>query len=275
VKKHLLIITTIVITLSACGVPVTPTLEATATVPPAATNVPLSMATSKPNETPTQPISPYGIKNSLDKFETLPDGYILYGNISWTDPLIPPYGVSAILAGIKDANGNEIPFEYADAGMYPPQGELRQYWAYKLNETDLATPLSLSFVVETSLPVDGDSFTFDPGPNPQLGQIWNINQDVIVNNETIHVLSAEQAGIEKGYFLFTLQSDSNIVSAAIMDFAHPPAGGGGGGGGIPEAGVPFRSGFGYQIPLPQGSFTLTFINVSVLIPGDWTLAWSP
>lgn len=136
-------------------------------------------------------------------------------------------------------------------------------------------PLRLSFVVTANLPVDGGSFIFDPGSNPQLGQKWDINQDVIVNNETVHILSAEEGGIEEGYFLFTMQSDSNIVSAAITDLAHPPVGGGGGGGGIPEAGVPFRSGFGYQMPLPQGPYTLTFTNVTILVSGDWTLTWSP
>ena len=223
----------------------------------------------------SETISPYGITNNLDKFVAQSDGYILYGNISWTDSFIPPYGASAILASIKDTNGKEIPFGDADPGVYPAQDELRQYWAYKINETNLATPLSLFFVVVASFSVDGGSFTFDPGPNPQLGQKWNINQDVIVNKETVHVLSAEEAGIEEGYFLFTMQSDSNIVSAAITDLAHPPVGGGGGGGGIPEVGDPFRSGFGYQVPLPQGPYTLTFTDVGILVPGDWAWTWSP
>ncbi len=272
-KKNLLVFILIFI-LSACGTPATPILESTEATPPAATTIPPSTATLLPGE--TQPsANPYGITNNLDKFVAMPDGYILYGNISWTDPLVPPYGTTATLASIKDANGKDIPFEYADAGVYPAQGELRQYWAYKLKETNFATPLSLTFIVVAYLPVDGGSFTFDPGSNPQLGQKWDINQDVIVNNETIHILSAEEAGIEEGYFLFTMQSDSNIVDAAITDLAHPPFGGGGGGGGTPEAGAPFRSGFGYQTPLPQGPYTLTFTNVGILVPGDWSLTWSP
>lgn len=274
-KNYLLIFTVIIFILSACGVPATPVLESIKTMPPAPTNIPLSTATSTPSETPSQTVNPYGITNNLDRFIALPDGYILYGNISWTNPLLPPYSTTATLASIKDANGKEIPFEYSDSGVYPTQDELRQYWGYKLNETNLAVPLSLTFVVEAYLPVNEGSFTFDPGPNPQLGQKWDINQDVIVNNETIHVLSAEEAGIEEGYFLFTMQSDSNIVNAVITDLAHPPFGGGGGGGGVPMAGVPFRSGFGYQVPLPQGPYTLTFTDVGMLIPGDWTLIWSP
>ena len=273
-KKKLLAFAIIVIILSACGVPATPELEPTMTVPSMPTIAPLSTATSAPDET-SQTINPHDITNSLDKFETLADGYVLYGNLSWTDPLIPPYGASATLTSIKDAAGDDIPFEYADAGMYPAQDELRTYWAYKISKTNIATPLSLSFVVEASLPVDGGSFTFDPGPNPQLGQKWDITQDVIVNNETIHVLSAEEAGIEEGFFLFTMQSDSNIINAVITDFAHPPVGGGGGGGGIPVAGAPFSTGFYYQLPLPPGPYTLTFTRVGILVPGDWTLTWTP
>ncbi len=233
------------------------------------------VVTPAPTAAGSEPVSPYGITNTLDKFVALPDGYILYGNVSWTDPVIRPYGVRSQLVSIKDAKGAEIPFDYADSERYPAQDELRQYWAYKLNSMEFVGPLSLSFAVDASLPVNGGSFTFDPGPNPQLGQIWNINQDVTVNNEVIHVLSVEEAGIEEGFFMFTMQSDSNIIGATITDLAHPPMGGGGGGGGVPEVHVPFYSSFGYQVPIPQGPLTLTFTSVDLLIPGDWTLTWNP
>jgi len=57
----------------------------------------------------TQTPETYGAILVLDKSASLPDGYILYGTITWTDPIIPQYGLSATLAGIKDANGNDIP----------------------------------------------------------------------------------------------------------------------------------------------------------------------
>ncbi|MFN8387697.1 MAG: hypothetical protein U0X92_14950 [Anaerolineales bacterium] len=223
---------------------------------------------------PTQLANSYGITNSLDKFVAVPDGYILYGNTSWTDPSIPPYGVSTELAFIKDANGVDVPFDYEDPGMNSEPGELRYYWAYKIG-SNFKPPLTFSFVLLATVPADGGSFTFEPGPNPQIGQRWNIAQDVTVNNETIHVLFAEQGGIEPGIFLFTMQSDSNIVGASVIDLDHPPLGGGGGGGGIPTIGVPFMSSFGYQMPMPQGPLTLTFTNVQLLLPGDWSLTWSP
>ncbi len=224
-------------------------------------------------DTPTQNANTYGITNSLDKFVAVPDGYILYGSTSWTDPSIPPYGVSTELAFIKDANGVDVPFDYADAGMVSEPGELRYYWAYKIG-SGFKPPLTLSFVLLASLPADGGSFLFEPGPNPQIGQTWDIDRDVTVNNEIIHVLSVEQAGIEPGFFQFTMQSDSNIVGATVIDLDHPPLGGGGGGG-IPTAGVPFRVGYMYQPPIPTGPLTLTFTNVQLLLPGDWSLTWSP
>ncbi|MBK8617035.1 MAG: hypothetical protein IPN96_07950 [Anaerolineales bacterium] len=149
-----------------------------------------------------------------------------------------------------------------------------QYWAYKIGSTFTA-PLTLSFAMTASIPADGGSFTFDPGPDPQLGQKWDINQGVTVNGEVIHVLTVEEAGIEPGYFLFTMQSDSNIIGAAIADLNYPMMGGGGGGGGMPEERVPFFSGFGYQVPIPQGPLTMTFINIQMVIPGDWNIVWSP
>lgn len=225
-------------------------------------------------EAPTQSANPHGITNTLDKFVALPDGYILYGNTAWTDPAIPPYGVSAQLAVIRDAAGKEIPFDYADMDMISEPGELRVYWAYKVG-TDFTAPLTLPFVMLATLPADGGSFTFDPGPDPQLGQTWDINQDVMVNGQVVHVLSVEQAGIEPGFFLFSMQSDSNIVGASVIDLDHPPLGGGGGGGGIPSIGAPFNVGYGYQVPIPQGPLTLTFTNVQLLIPGEWNVTWSP
>lgn len=222
---------------------------------------------------PTQLVNTYGIMNSIDKFVEIPDGYILYGSTLWTDPAIPPYGVSVELAFIKDANGVDVPFDYADPGMTSAPGEMRYDWAFKIGN-NFTAPVTLSFAMLVSLPADGGSFTFEPGPNPQLGQTWDINQDVTVNNEIIHVLSVEQAGIEPGFFQFTMQSDSNIVGVTVIDLDHPPLGGGGGGG-IPTAGVPFMSGYNYQMPMPQGPLTLTFTNVQLLLPGDWSLTWSP
>lgn len=237
------------------------------------------MVTPMPTEIethmPTQSAETYGITNALEKFVTLPDGYILYGTTSWTDSRIPAYGLVSVLVSITDATGMDVPFEYADPGTFAAPGELREYWAYQIG-TNFTAPLKLTFGMIASLSADGGSFTFDPGSTPQLGQKWEINQDVTVNGEVIHVLTAEQGGIEPGYFLFAMQSDSNIIGASIIDLAHPPmGGGGGGGGGLPEPGVPFYSGFGYQVPIPQGPLTFTFTNVEVLVDGEWVLNWSP
>ncbi len=245
-----------------------------ADIAPVIEQVVTPVPTAAGSEVSTLPVIPYGITNNIDKFVALPDGYILYGSTAWTDPQIKPYGVFPLLASIKDAAGTEIPFEYADAGIYSEPDELRVYWAYKIGSTFTA-PLTLSFAMTASIPADGGSFIFDPGPNPQLGQKWDINQDVTVNGEVIQVLTAEEAGIEPGYFMFAMQSDSNIVGAAIADLNYPMMGGGGGGGGMPGERVPFFSGFGYQVPIPQGPLTMTFINIEVVVSGDWTLTWSP
>lgn len=225
-------------------------------------------------DAPTPSVNTFGIINSLDKFVALPDGYILYGHTTWTDTSIPPYGVSAELAIIRDAAGKEIPFDYEMADTNPAPGELSVSWAYKVG-MDFTAPLTLDFVMLASVPADGGSFTFDPGPDPQPGQKWNIDQDVTANGQIVHVLSAELVDSESGFFIFSMQSDSNITGVAVMDLVHPPLGGGGGGGGIPSVGAPFNSGLGYQGPIPPGPLTLTFTNLQLLVPGDWAVNWGP
>ncbi|MFN8384556.1 MAG: hypothetical protein U0V02_21655 [Anaerolineales bacterium] len=243
-----------------------------AAIAPVVAQVVTPILTDINTDTPTQSVDTYGITTTLEKFVSLPDGYILYGSTSWTDTRVPPYGVTSTLVSITDAAGVDIPFEYADAEMYAAPDELREYWAFKVG-SNFTAPLKLNFGMLASLPADGGSFTFDPDPNPQQWQKWDINQDVLVNNETVHVLSAEYAG--EGNFLFTMQSDSNIVGATITDLAHPPRGGGGGGGSLPLAGDPFGVGFGYQLPLPDGTLTMTFTFVDILVPDDWTIVWNP
>ncbi|HNA90578.1 MAG TPA: hypothetical protein PK989_14785 [Anaerolineales bacterium] len=220
-------------------------------------------------ETPAQTVETYGITNTLDKVATLPNEYILFGNTAWTDTRINPYGVSALLTSIKDSNGTDIPFEFAAPGISPGAGELRVYWAYKIERT-FTPPLRLSFEVVASLPVDGVSFIFDPGPNPQLGQTWDVNQDVTINGKVIHILTAVQD--EPGYLTFTMQSTSGVVFASIADPAYPMMGGGGGGGGSPEE---FVSGFGYPTSIPEGPLTLIFTKIELFVPGSWVLTWSP
>ncbi|MEP7133974.1 MAG: hypothetical protein ABI904_03480 [Chloroflexota bacterium] len=243
-------------------------------VTPAPTETASPASTEPAINIPTQEVNTYGVTHGLDKVAQLPDGYILYGHVTWTDRSIRPYGVSANLSSIKDANGVDVSFDYAQIQSNAKPEDMRQDWAFKIGK-DFVAPLKLDFYMEASLDVDGGSFTFDPGPAPKLGQKWVINQDVLVDNKIVHVLSVEQAGIEPGYFQFTMQSDSNIIDAFIIDPNYPPAGGGGGGGGMPQIGEPFFSGYGYQMPLPQGPRTMKFFSIGVLVPGDWALTWSP
>ncbi|MCC7117401.1 MAG: hypothetical protein IT310_02660 [Anaerolineales bacterium] len=235
------------------------------------TPTPTNLVTSAP----ALSVNHYGITNTLDKYAKLSDGYILYGSTAWTDATIPSGGVKSILISIKDANGQELPFDYADPETSPQANELRMDWAYKITTLDFPASVTLTFGITASVPADGGSFTFDPGASPQPSQTWQINQDVTVNNETIHVLSAEQDSVEPGFFVFKMQSDSNIVGAAITDLIHPPMGGGGGGGNLPEVKQPFHVSYGYPLPLPTPPYTLTFTNVEVIVPGVWELTWSP
>jgi len=219
---------------------------------------------------PTQIPNPYGVSISMDKSVSLPNGYILYGSTRWTDKTIQPYKLNVNLIAIKDANGKDIPFDYAQADMSPGQGELVQYWAYQLNATPLAGPVSLSFVLDAFIPVDG-SFTFDPGSNPRVGQTWNLNMDVPVNNHVVHIISADYG--TDGQLNFLMKADTGIVGAQLKDSEYPFVGGGGGGAPVDEQ--VFGSSFNYLNGMPATPRTIAITDLDILILGDWQISWMP
>jgi len=221
---------------------------------------------------PTEVANKYGVSISLDKSVALPDGYILYGSTHWTDATIPPYHMSTTLAAVKDANGNEISFDYAQSELSPGRAELVYYWAFKINATPLTGPVNLSFVLDASIPADG-SFTFDPGLKPQVGQTWDVNVDVPVNEHLVHIISAEYLG--ENALTFSMKADAGVVGAQLIDLQHPPFFGGGGGGGVPEDQILFVGSVYYQNEIPLGPLTITINELDILIPGDWQILWTP
>lgn len=221
---------------------------------------------------PIQTASTYGVSISLNRSVKLDDGYILYGSTRWSDPIIPQYRLSSSLASIKDSNGSEISFDYAPGdGLSPQPGELVYYWSYKLNTSNLSGPVSLDFVLDAWVSSNA-TFAFDPGQNQQIGQTWDLNVDMHINEHMVHVISAEYGG--NGQFTFLMKADPGVVGAELIDLQHPPLFGGGGGG-LPEDQVIFVSSLYYGDPIPPGPLTITISALNVLIPGDWQIEWTP
>jgi hypothetical protein len=134
---------------------------------------------------------------------------------------------------------------------------------------------------------DAVTFQFDPGPNPQVGQKWDVNIDVPVAGHIIHVQTIEltegRTPTQLGY-TFTMTADPDVMGASIDD-ANPVltgnggGGGGGGGGGMDAGGAsrvgPFTYGWALEGYSPGGVKTFTVSNVAVTFHGPWQATWQP
>ncbi len=216
----------------------------------------------------------YGISITLDKVVELPDGYILMGVSQWTDDSIPSDSLDFDILAMTDANGKTVEYEYAQSERFAEFGELRKYWAYKILTKEFAAPLKLDFYILHTVPSDA-RFQFSPGPDPQNGQIWDLNIDVLVNDRVVRVVSAEYSDQDPDfhYFRFTMTSDADVTGARIIDIDHPPLGFGG--GGVPATNVAFTSTVRVEGEIPAGPLYLSIVSLQALVAGDWTITWDP
>jgi hypothetical protein len=227
-----------------------------------------------------------GFSIVLENESPLPDGYILSGSYQWTDPRFDAFSIQNIVSEIADANGGEVSFESVDP-LTPMDPSLKKMpFAYQIHGKDYAWPLTFTVKSVTVTLPDAVTFQFDAGPNPQVGQTWDVDIDVPVAEHIIHVQTIEltegRSPTELG-FTFTLSSDPGVTSANIDD-ANPVftgdgggggSGGGGGGGGDTLAAGPFTYGWALEGYSPAGVKTFTVHNIAVILQGTGQATWQP
>jgi hypothetical protein len=255
----------------------------TATNIPAVTDTPAVGATSTPVLSNTMTLN--GITLTLEKFVEVEGGYQLYGSLDVSKLSLPTqsYFNAMGLLTLTDANGNRIPFEAVQSepqenSVYDPN---QIAWIYRTNQKAFAGPLvlnlsSVEMQINPQIP-----FELDLGPNPQVGQTWEINRDLDFAGHTIRLLSAhlvKSVNPEWSTILqFTYQdNDGGIFINVIDDIPQTPlievSGGGGGGGplrGKKLAGMAYPN-------IPSG---LRRFKISASVPyrlnGPWQVVWNP
>ncbi|MDP2776058.1 MAG: hypothetical protein Q8O48_00315, partial [Anaerolineales bacterium] len=208
---------------------------------PAVTNIPSVGVTSTPVLSNTMTLN--GITLTLEKFVEVEDGYQLYGSLDLSGLSLPAQGYFNTMAVIKmtDANGNRIPFEEAHSELqentvYDPN---KVSWIYRTNQKAFAAPLTLTLSwVEMQL-APQIPFELDLGPNPQIGQTWEINRDLTFEGHTVRLLSAQLVESTNPQWasalVFTYEDNEGGIFINVMDdVPQTPLievlGGGGGGG---------------------------------------------
>lgn len=221
---------------------------------------------------PQQP--DFGIELVLDQYVELETGYILMGKISWVSSEINGVIYQNII--LRDSKGEEIPYTEIPPETYPEPDEKWLPWSFQITGKQIDWPLTMTMdagIVDILL-AEPVTFQFDPGNDPQPGQVWDLNLDFRVAGYALEVLSVEavQQSDNLG-FRFTIQADDGVVTARVMDMQKNIMGGGGGGG-MPQEGT-FTTEILYDDKLPNEPITVSIIGLLIMSNYPWQLSWTP
>jgi hypothetical protein len=212
-----------------------------------------------------------GAQLTLDRVAQLDDGYIFYATFYFHDAAY--HSVWPGWYTLLDANGREIPNEDVSDEVDEPDGPHLYPIALKAQAPLPPGPVTVSVDdVDVKMSVDA-SFSFDAGPDPQIGQEWTLNQKVEVEGYTL-TIQAVRAVQERGYpsYEFSiLTNDDAIVYVMVTDLENPVSGSGGGSGAM----GPITTQIYYQNALPAGLVTISITELALALPGPWQAAWIP
>ncbi len=225
------------------------------------TIVPVIEVTS--SQEPTTDESPL----MIEKIVETDRGFILIGTFNSTGLL---RGASAMdfstYPVFTDANGQEVLYDFATSQLEspverPPAGSFP--WAFEIINKQHAYPLTMTVsAVAAQYSGSSASFEFDPGPNPQEGQAWDLNQDIELAGFPVRVLKAIRTA--DGYsFDFVSATMFHGVSLAIGNSL--PAG-----AGLGDPGH-FISVVRFEGEVPSGKLTVQASNPVVAISGNWQI----
>jgi hypothetical protein len=163
------------------------------------------------SSTPVTSNSASGIKFNIDRMAEMPEGYVISGhatdeNKDWQN-IWPEFDRMKI----TDAKGAKVDFEQANE----VSGE--NEFGIQINGKNYEFPLKITIpsVLVTGSPEQAPSFQMNAGENPQIGQEFQIHQDVEVLGQKVTFVSAKavqdkaNADHNSG-FEFTVQYDGSV-----------------------------------------------------------------
>jgi hypothetical protein len=133
--------------------------------------------------------------------------------------------------------------------------------------------------IDFSIP-NGPSFTFDPGPNPQLGQTWELDAQLEVAGVPLNITGARLIQDDQTYpgdpplysFEFAINTPTGLPREITAFYLQSDLDTYRGGGGVTvEPGI-FRDTMLF-IQLPQQPLTITIDGLNITINGPWEIPW--
>lgn len=212
---------------------------------------------------------------SIDKIAKLTDAYVVTGHVTGSNPAWYELAARPEHIRVTDANGNAIPIEQADDDVAKSND-----FAFKFLKGNYANPLTIEFqsVYISALFDEGNTFSFDAGAKPQVGQSWTVNQtmNLLGRKVTITSVSAihddaisNDPQVATGYTIQT-KADSNILGLDFHDVGLA-LGKGTSGGTFGRTADGTHTELDYPAGLPTGLVTYQVRDLQYFLNGSWQL----
>ncbi|NMC80327.1 MAG: hypothetical protein GYA59_13285, partial [Chloroflexi bacterium] len=259
---------------------VAPVIEVSTPAAATAAPTPVSQVASEPF---------LGITLNLESMTQTERGYILVTSLRWEGSPFNGVGTNSYQAmHLSDANGKALDLLPLDNTTFQSTAEPnREVLAFSLEGTAFTPPLTLSLDWAGISLAEPLRFTFDPGPNPQAGQQWPLDQDVSLLGYPVHVASArfvdstELQGKDWTRFLpdeiagfeFSLEADPLVQVLSLGVEAGFSADGSGTSGysGRDEAGMLHS----YALFIGKIETPLTIAASYAEVKHPWQVTWNP
>ncbi len=261
-----------------------PILEIPPQVEPATTVTPATEGTHVAALSNTSTLN--GITLSLDSVIEVEDGYVLTGSLSWDDSAFPNAKEMApepVLPAVSDGNGQTIPVE--EVPLDAPYGDHKMSWSVRTDRKDFSGSLVFSIPsIASSYEAPVIKFDLDLGPNPQIGQTWELNRDFLIEGHTVRLLSARLVKPFSGCTLtsleFSFKTDTDGIFTFLTDENPDPPGDyscdsvNDESEGAADPTVMVTALLYKNIPNGLHHFSL-LSQVPYVVAGPWQVAWNP
>ncbi len=213
-----------------------------------------------------------GVRLSLDYVAPASDRTVFQVSLQFDEPYTMIIGQWTVT--LSDQEGRIYPLtEITPGNVDRGETALFQTVPFRGNEELILTLVNVP-QIEKNINLMRDystnpgKFIFDPGENPQPGQVWELDEQVQVGEFDLHVVKAELINAEE--ILFEFETHQNITG--VMLFGDSPDVTSGRGG-VPMGDQNFNSVIGFH-QLPTKPIEIQVIWVYFRISGEWQLEWT-
>lgn len=222
-----------------------------------------------PAQGPWQPISSQsqaGLRLVLENVAAASDKTILQVALRFDQPDMSLNNDWNVL--LKDSQGRTYPLSLV---MSDSNNQVKTYETVPFKGGEMLTLSLTSFPDPANLPLsqdfwdDAPAFTFDPGPDPQVGQTWQLDETLYAGDFTLHLSGAQAVSSTEIVFLFA-PTDPVRAVMLISDAASGSGGETHARDGLVNAPVRFAS-------LPKAPIELSIMRVYYTAQGEWNIPW--